>query len=116
VVSLGAAALLPKPLDLDLLGMMIGAVTSLRVEAPRREPETKVAVPRTLEKASARVLVVDDDEEVRSVLRDFLEHARYQAVQAPDGVTALRSIADEPPQIVLLDIQMPGLSGIEAAL
>jgi CheY-like chemotaxis protein len=114
VVALGAAALLPKPLDLDLLGMMIDTVTPLGAAAPRGKSASAVAPARTSERTSARVLIADDDDGVRSLLAEFLELSHYETVIAPDGLTALQSIIDEPPDVVLLDIHMPRLSGLEA--
>jgi CheY-like chemotaxis protein len=114
VVALGAAALLPKPLDLDLLGMIIGTVTTVGAEPAERAPAPGAAMRAASGPAPARVLVVDDDAEIRQALTELLEDARYRVVVASDGVTALQSIIEAPPQLVLLDIRMPGLGGLEA--
>jgi CheY-like chemotaxis protein len=114
VVALGAAALLPKPLDLDLLGMIIGTVTTLGAEPPRPVKAGSPAPPRPFPSSKVRVLVADDEEEIRGVLAEFLQHTNYQPVVAADGLATLQSIIEEPPAVVLLDIQMPRLSGIEA--
>ncbi len=59
-------------------------------------------------------LIADDEEEMRDVLRDFVESHDSRVLLAEDGVSALRRIIDEQPDIVLLDIQMPRLGGVEA--
>ena len=59
----------------------------------------------------ARVLVVDDKESNRELLRTMLEHAGHEVTEAGDGVAALESMRLEKPEVVLLDIQMPILDG-----
>jgi putative two-component system response regulator len=60
-----------------------------------------------------RILVVDDEVTVRLLLRDVLEIEGYDVAEAEDGPTALAMIAVERPDLVLLDIMMPGMSGID---
>lgn len=114
VVALGAAALLSKPLDLAVLGMIIDTVVTPGVETARDGGDQKTAPSPSPEEKKARVLVVDDEEEIRSMLRDFLESQHYQAILAEDGLAALQVVIDGPPPIVLLDISMARLGGIEA--
>jgi len=59
------------------------------------------------------VLVVDDDDLVRRVVRAVLEADDYEVHEAPNGETALEMIADAKPQLVILDVMMPGLDGVE---
>jgi two-component system response regulator MprA len=61
----------------------------------------------------ARVLVVDDDPKILSLLRRGLSFEGYQVTTAEDGPGALVSARDEPPDLVVLDVMMPGLDGIE---
>jgi DNA-binding response OmpR family regulator len=58
-----------------------------------------------------RILIVDDDESVRSLLRATLPEDGYEVLEASDGDSALELIAREPPDLVLLDWQMPGRPG-----
>ena len=58
-----------------------------------------------------RILVVDDDEDIRLLLRELLGRAGYQVVEAPDGKAALRLLYESPPALVLLDVSMPELDG-----
>lgn len=59
------------------------------------------------------VLVVDDEEDIVSLMRDFLEAEGYAVQVAHDGPTALKKLASTPVDCVLLDIMMPGQSGFD---
>lgn len=59
------------------------------------------------------VLVVDDDPGVRDVLRRFLSGKGYVVATAEDGETALRMIRESAPDLLLLDVYLPGMSGID---
>ncbi|MBK1787160.1 response regulator transcription factor [Prauserella cavernicola] len=59
------------------------------------------------------VLVVDDDETVRDVVRRYLEVAGFTVEQAGDGEQALARFAARPPDLVVLDVMMPGVNGLE---
>jgi response regulator RpfG family c-di-GMP phosphodiesterase len=61
----------------------------------------------------ARILVVDDEEHLRQALVRFLSRRGYQAIAAQNGTEALAVIKDQHPALVLLDIRMPGMSGID---
>jgi DNA-binding response OmpR family regulator len=60
-----------------------------------------------------RVLVVDDDEDIRILLRELLERAGYSVDEAPDGRTALRNLYSQPPALVILDVSMPEMDGYQ---
>jgi DNA-binding response OmpR family regulator len=60
-----------------------------------------------------RVLVVDDDQRLFELLRDYLGAHGVCAVHAPDGPTGLRCLGAEPFDAVLLDVMMPGMDGLE---
>jgi len=61
----------------------------------------------------AKILVAEDDAHIRQGLVDSLESDGYQVVAAVDGNAALRSFRTEAPDLVLLDIMMPGKSGYD---
>ncbi len=61
----------------------------------------------------ARVLVIDDSPLARSSLRYALEDAEFEVTDAPDGASALSAIEAAHPDVVVCDIDMPGMSGIE---
>jgi DNA-binding NtrC family response regulator len=60
-----------------------------------------------------RILVVDDDEQVRDYLGRLFRREGYQPLEAEDGVIALAMIREEAPDVALLDVRLPGLSGID---
>jgi DNA-binding response OmpR family regulator len=57
------------------------------------------------------VLVVDDDEPTRAAERAVLAEDGFRVVEARDGEEAMRAIQADPPSVVVLDIQMPGVDG-----
>jgi DNA-binding response OmpR family regulator len=59
------------------------------------------------------VLVVDDDQTVSDVVRRYLEQAGYEVVLAADGADGLVAVAARRPDLVVLDLMMPGIDGIE---
>jgi DNA-binding response OmpR family regulator len=61
-----------------------------------------------------RVLVVDDEPHIRTVLRGYLEAGGFQVSEASDGESALASMRADAPDLVLLDIMLPGIDGLEA--
>jgi len=60
-----------------------------------------------------RILVVDDDEDIRILLRELLVRAGYRVEEAADGRAALRQLYETPPALVLLDVSMPELDGYQ---
>jgi DNA-binding NtrC family response regulator len=93
-LELGAAAVLDKPVGWAQLEKALGGPTG--------------ASP-----APARVLVVDDDMGVRDYLRDLLVAHGYDVATAANGDLALQELSRGAPDVVLLDVVMPGLNGVE---
>jgi len=58
-----------------------------------------------------RVLVVDDDKEIVRLVRAYLEQAGYEVMVAYDGEAALHAIRSERPDLVVLDVMLPGRDG-----
>lgn len=71
------------------------------------EGVTSLVVPR------GTVLVADDNEEIRKILRISLERAGYQVFEAANGVEAAQIVVDWSPDLVVLDMVMPHVSGLE---
>jgi len=61
-----------------------------------------------------RILVVEDQEDNRRIIRDLLASAGYHMIEATDGETGVRLAEGERPDLILMDIQLPGLDGHEA--
>jgi len=57
------------------------------------------------------VMVVDDDPDILELARLVLEGGGFRVVEAPSGTEALRLLGDEHPDLILLDINMPGMDG-----
>ncbi|HKW59275.1 MAG TPA: response regulator transcription factor [Candidatus Dormibacteraeota bacterium] len=62
---------------------------------------------------AGRVLVVEDDEGIREMLRYNLTAAGFSVHEASDGATGLRTARSAPPDLVLLDLMLPGMSGFD---
>ena len=60
-----------------------------------------------------KIMVVDDEHEICAFLKSFFEERLYEVVTALSGEEALKKIEKERPQVVLLDLKMPGKDGIE---
>jgi two-component system cell cycle response regulator DivK len=60
-----------------------------------------------------RVLVVEDQEDNRRIIRDLLSATDYEVVEAEDGPDALAAVAKQPPDLILMDIQLPTMDGYE---
>ena len=58
------------------------------------------------------ILVVDDEETIREVVRRYLEREGYHVKEAADGYEALRIIQDDPPSLIVLDLMLPGIDGL----
>jgi DNA-binding response OmpR family regulator len=63
----------------------------------------------------AKVLVVDDDPTVSDVVRRYLERDGHQVVLVADGRAALAAVADARPDLVVLDLMLPGPTGWRSA-
>jgi two-component system, OmpR family, alkaline phosphatase synthesis response regulator PhoP len=60
-----------------------------------------------------RILVVDDEENILTLVRMYLERDNFEVFEAADGHTALRKIGEKNPDLVILDIMLPGVDGFE---
>jgi two-component system cell cycle response regulator DivK len=60
-----------------------------------------------------RVLVIEDQEDNRTILRDLFASVGYEVLEAVDGLEGIRVAAAERPDLILMDIQMPGLDGYD---
>lgn len=61
----------------------------------------------------AKILIVDDEDDTRQFLYDFLEQLGHKVKAVANGKTALQLAINEPPDVILLDVMMPEMSGLE---
>jgi CheY-like chemotaxis protein len=61
----------------------------------------------------SRILVVDDEPDQRFLLRRVLQRAGYEVSAANDGAAALRAVQESPPDLVVTDVMMPVMNGVE---
>jgi two-component system cell cycle response regulator DivK len=60
-----------------------------------------------------RILVVEDQEDNRQIIRDLLSATDYEITEAESGEQALEAVAKQRPDLILMDIQLPGIDGYE---
>ena len=63
---------------------------------------------------SSRILVIEDQPDNRQILRDLLTNANFEVIEAEDGEAGLAAAAAHRPDLILMDIQLPGIDGYEA--
>jgi DNA-binding response OmpR family regulator len=66
-----------------------------------------------MEIVKKRILIIEDDEEMRSLLKDFFEEDGFDIDSVGNGSEAFRKIAREPFNLIITDIRMPGLTGLD---
>ncbi|HKW95829.1 MAG TPA: response regulator, partial [Methylomirabilota bacterium] len=79
------------------------------------KPAAPVAAPAPKSAPGAKILVVDDSEEVREVLRELLSRHGYTVVTAPDGESGLVELETRTFDLAMVDLGLPGISGLEVA-
>ncbi|MHB0978523.1 MAG: response regulator [Thermoleophilia bacterium] len=62
---------------------------------------------------SRRILIVEDDDDLRMMVGDLLREAGYSVVLAEDGLDGLRNVVDDAPDLILSDVLMPRMTGLE---
>ncbi len=61
---------------------------------------------------SKKVLIVEDSAEIRGALKILVEMEGYEAIEASNGMEACTKAADEVPDLILMDLRLPGMDGI----
>ncbi|MEA3056849.1 MAG: two-component system, cell cycle sensor histidine kinase and response regulator CckA, partial [Actinomycetota bacterium] len=94
----------------------VGTTFTIRLPAVEAEQvELDATTPPRTTTESLRVLVVDDDEDVRAIVADMLELEGHDVCVAADGRAALRAIEQALPDVLLTDVVMPGMRGTDLA-
>jgi CheY-like chemotaxis protein len=91
--ALGAADYITKPVDREHLGRVLGRYRCPHPPCP--------------------VLLIEDDETTRGMMREMLEREGWQVTEASNGREGLERIADSEPNVILLDLMMPEMDGFE---
>ena len=110
-LAAGAAEYLVKPISREAIRRVLGIVGA--------GPETAhaamiIAVPLTPPLANGRILLVEDNEINISAIGGYLQDRGYHVVVARNGREALASVNEARPDVILMDIQMPEMDGLEA--
>ena len=110
--GMSVAGAFAKPVNLDQISETLARAG---VMPPRTSPQAASGDLRAQARGATRIraLVVDDEPEIRALLTDYLEENGFEVLGAWDGEEALRRTPEFRPHIILLDILMPGLSGVE---
>ncbi len=77
-------------------------------------PEPALAAAPDAPRSSGRILIVDDEDSILTVLDVRLRAAGYQVIKALNGEEALKEVSREKPDLILMDVNMPKMNGIEA--
>jgi CheY-like chemotaxis protein len=103
----------PTPTFVADLRRIIEAAEKLRPRQQAPVAQATTAERRVAEGGLARILVVDDEEGNRDLLKRRLEREGYRIISAAGGAEALKVVGSEAPDLVLLDMLMPGMDGYE---
>lgn len=114
----GAAAFLPKSEGLSPvlaeIDRLLGAPGKAETPSPKAAAASTDAAPAAAPgRSTGLILVADDDQETRTVLRRYFSSQAFEILEAGDGLEALELARARKPDIVLLDISMPKKDGIE---
>jgi CheY-like chemotaxis protein len=105
--------LLSKPYSRDQLARRVRHLLAER--ARKAAPSGQAAAPAPAARQGLRVLVVEDDALIRMSISEMLESRGHIAYEAGDGNEALRVHASQPIDVLLADVGLPGMSGVEVA-
>jgi CheY-like chemotaxis protein len=104
--ELGVTDVLRKGLKMDVVMEAVRHALQHAGKPPAVRPAVSVA-------EGATILVVDDELEIVELVGEFLERRGYRVKTATNGKDALALVKEEPPDLMLLDIYMPGMNGVE---
>ncbi len=100
--ELGAVEILNKDMGIEELLSKIKKILDAKDKIFNPQKSTK----------KDKILIVDDEEPIRTFLSMFFQKKGFQTLQAPRGEDALSLVKSEKPSIILLDINMPGMDGV----
>lgn len=109
--ALGAALHIVKPIDRDRIGDAVRSLLRPKTDSPT---EQSLPPPDTVSAGALRILMVEDNEANILAIGEYLEDKGFEVVVARNGRGALEVIETVRPHVVLMDIQMPDMDGLEA--
>ncbi len=92
-----------------------GAIFTVTFEQHEKQDEISEITKKTIKLARLRILVVDDDDQIREILKDMLILEGHQARACPDGYSALAALEKDHYDFLITDLGMPGMSGLDLA-
>jgi DNA-binding response OmpR family regulator len=112
--QMGVTDFLSKGLSLEVLVGAVERVMQQPVKPPAAPSQSAAAqkAPSHSQEAGS-ILVVDDEPPIRDLLRKFLSARDYQVRVAADGQQALALVDQKSPDLIVLDVNMPGMNGVE---
>lgn len=108
--DMGAADVLRKTLKSNVLTQVINRVLQHAEPPASRDRSKRMS---SGENVAAKILIVDDEREIRDMIGEFLQRRGYRVRTAADGEEALEAIGAEPFDMILLDVYMPGVNGVQ---
>lgn len=112
--EMGIKAFVMKPILTHELTRTIRKVLDVgKKDAKKKDAEMKACEKKGESDSPKRILVVDDEKPMRSILRQMLERAGYEVLDAPDGKSALCFFKEKPADLIITDLIMPGKEGLE---
>lgn len=111
--EMGVTDVLRRRLKMDVIMQAVTRALQEAGRAVRPVPVPDVRGPAHAPVASPAVLIVDDESEIREMVGEFLQRRGYRIRTAANGEEALAMVRKEPPDMVLLDIYMPGINGVD---
>lgn len=112
----GGSFRLRSPLEPGTPGAAFSFTLPVMPEIQAEPPATArqaASIPKDIETTDQRILVVEDESDMQTLLRTILQEEGYEVELAPDGPTALDIVRVSPPDLVLLDWVLPGPSGLQ---
>jgi adenylate cyclase len=110
-LAAGCVGYLTKPIDTRTFSAKVVAFIAAQQNQFMQSEILSEKPLKATARANRRVLIVDDEEPNRVLLRDPLEALGYDVTEAENGPQAIESIAGRPPDAILLDVMMPGMDG-----
>ncbi len=112
--ALGAAGFIAKPIDRAVFTRVLQRIATAAGHLPAQPDVLDATRPREPDAAPLRILLAEDNEATIELMCDYLHAKGYEVAVARNGAEALAQAQEVTPALVLMDIQMPGMDGLEA--